>query len=81
MRVEKQECILKGFARKGSVWGRLLCGQNVKYERGKCPIYSHVDKREKCVSVCHKMGNNIHLQTISSCTNNISSTYFIAFFV
>lgn len=49
---------------------RLLCGQNVKYERGKCPIYSHVDKREKCVSVCHKMGNNIHVQTISSNKQN-----------
>ena len=49
---------------------RLLCGQNVKYERGKCPIYSHVDKREKCVSVCNKMGNNIHVQTISSNKQN-----------
>ena len=43
----------------------LLCGQSVKYELGNCPIYSHVDKREKCVSV-YKMGNNIHLQTIFS---------------
>ena len=43
----------------------LVCGQSVKYELGNCPIYSHVDKREKCVSV-YKMGNNIHLQTIFS---------------
>ena len=47
----------------------LLCGQSVKYELGNCPIYSHVDKREKCASVC-QMGNNIHLQTISSPVEN-----------
>ena len=60
----------------------LLCGQSVKYELGNCPIYSHVDKREKCVSV-YKMGNNIHLQTIflkQTISFAQAITYFIAFF-
>ena len=54
------------FPRNGSGWGKTFVWTECKIWAGKCPIYSHVDKREKCVSVCHKMGNNIHVQTISS---------------
>ena len=50
----------------------LLCGQSVKYELGNCPIYSHVDKREKCVSV-YKMGNNIHQKS----TNQFIEYHFL----
>ena len=77
--VEKQmedlwhKCHLKVW--KSFLWkdvgGKTFVWTECKIWAGKCPIYSHVDKREKCVSVGRKMGNNIHLQTISSSTSNI----------